>query len=217
MKWLIVTAVLAYSLGNPEIAVSDELPIASKGNAVCWEDDNRQDISCQALTERFLLSMRGAKKLDVWKAMGVKGREFGNGLHFLSNYSKGERWGSGSVNFTFDAEGRVVIIVASVDPPSMAGKSVDFVWNVFAAPPLGTEIDRSTRDFERLPYCSDFPGASTKCTGRGIESELLIYQMSFNSSTSEILELLETSCNLGHSIATSDPNGDCIRLRSRLQ
>jgi hypothetical protein len=70
-----------------------------------------------------------------------RGREINGGLHFLSNYSRGERWGSGSVNFTFDDEGRVAVIVASIDPPSMAGKSIDFIWNA-----------------DRLPEgCSDFP------------------------------------------------------------
>jgi hypothetical protein len=40
----------------------DNLPVTGKGNAECWGDDTRQDISCRALTEDFLLSMRGATK-----------------------------------------------------------------------------------------------------------------------------------------------------------
>jgi hypothetical protein len=85
--------------------------------------------------------MRRATKPEVIKAMNVRGREISAGLHFISNYSEGERWGSGDVNFTFDTEGRVSVIVASIDPPGMQGKSVDFIWNA-----------------DRLPGgCSDFP------------------------------------------------------------
>jgi hypothetical protein len=43
-----------------------------RGNAACWGDNNRQDISCQALTDEFLLSLRDAT--EVVKAMGVEGR-----------------------------------------------------------------------------------------------------------------------------------------------
>jgi hypothetical protein len=189
-----------------------ELPAEGKGNAECWGDDNRQDISCRALTESFLLGMRGATKQEIIKAMNVGGREIGGGLHFISNYSKGERWGSGNVNFTFDDEGRVSVIVASIDPPNMDGKSVDFIWNVYAAPPLGKEIDRSTKDFARQPYCSDFSGSSTKCSGHDLDSELTRYQMSFGADRAELLETLEMSCNLG-----SDLAGDCDRLRRRLR
>jgi hypothetical protein len=190
----------------------DELPVEGKGNAECWGDDSRQDISCRALTESFLFSMRGATKQEIIKVMNVGGREIGGGLHFISNYSKGERWGSGSVNFTFDEEGRVSVIVASIDPPNMDGKSVDFIWNVYAAPPLGKEIDRSTKDFARQPYCSDFSGSSAKCSGHDLDSELTRYQMSFGSDRAELLQTLEMSCNLG-----SDPAGDCDRLRRRLR
>jgi hypothetical protein len=119
----------------------DESPVAGKGNAECWGDDDRQDISCRALTENFLLSMRGATRADVIRAMNVKGREISGGLRFLSNYSRGAKWGSGSVNFTFNNDGRVSVIMASIDPPNMAGRSVDFLWNA-----------------DRLPEgCSDFP------------------------------------------------------------
>jgi hypothetical protein len=197
----------------------DELPVAVEGNSECWGDDSRQDISCRALTENFLLSMRGATKTEVLKAMNVKGREIGAGLRFISNYSKGERWGSGTANFTFDDKDRVYVIVASIDPPSNAGKSLDFIWNVYAAPPLGAEIDRSTKDFTRQPYCSDFSGRPAKCTvsGHDVDSELTRYQMSFGASRADLLRVLETSCNLGPGIVVSDPAGDCGRLRIRLR
>jgi hypothetical protein len=195
----------------------DELPVSGKRNSECWGDDSRQDISCRALTENLLLSMRGTTKAEILKAMNVRGREISGGLRFISNYSKGARWGSGSVNFTFDDSGRVSVIVASIDPPNMAGKSADCIWNMYAAPPLGEEIDRSTKDFARKPYCSDFPDSPARCVGHGLDGELTRYQVSFGSDRAELLRVLETTCNPGHGIVVSDPAGDCARLRSRLR
>jgi hypothetical protein len=106
----------------------DEMPVAGNGNSECWGDDKRQDISCRALTEQFLLSMRDATRAEVIKSMNVQGRNIERGLHFLSNYSRGERWGSGDVNFLFDQRGRVNIIFASIDSPG-GNKHVDFMWN----------------------------------------------------------------------------------------
>ena len=42
-----------------------------KGNSECWGDETRQDISCRSLTDNFLMSMRGATKAEVVKAMNV--------------------------------------------------------------------------------------------------------------------------------------------------
>ena len=195
----------------------DELPATGKGNSECWGDDSRQDISCRALTETFLLSMRGATKAEVVKAMNVSGREISGGLRFISNYSKGERWGSGGVNFTFDDQGRVSVIAASIDLPAMAGKSADFIWSMYAAPPIGNEIDRSTKDFARQPYCSDLSGKPEKCLGHGIDGELTTFQMSFGSNRAELLRALGASCNPGQGIVASGPAGDCDRLRSLLR
>jgi hypothetical protein len=195
----------------------DEPPASAKSNSECWGDDNRQDISCRALTETFLLSMRGAAKADVLKAMNVSCREISGGLRFISYYSKGEQSGSGNVNFTFDDQGRVSVIVASVDPPSMVGKSADFIWSMYAAPPIGDEIDRSTKDFARQPYCSDLSGKPEKCSGHSIDGELTIFQMSFGSNRGELLQALEASCNPGQGVVVRDPAGDCDRLRSRLR
>lgn len=75
----------------------DNSAVEGEGNSECWGDDSRQDISCRALTENFLMSMRGATKAEVMKAMNVNGREIERGLHFLSNYSSGQRRGSGDV------------------------------------------------------------------------------------------------------------------------
>jgi hypothetical protein len=89
-------------------------------------DNNRQDISCQALTDEFLLSLRDATKREVVKAMGVEGRAIkpdslcrgvtcSDELHFISNYSKGTHWGAGDINFLFDQNGRVSLIFGSID------------------------------------------------------------------------------------------------------
>jgi hypothetical protein len=122
--------------------------VAIAGNGQCWGDDSRQDISCRALTESFLLSMRAASRDEVIKAMGVKGREVSIGLHFISNYSKGEREGSGVVNFTFDQTGHVSIISADVDHARSEGKSMEFIWNASTS---------------SEPYCSDFRGSRHRC------------------------------------------------------
>ena len=195
----------------------DELPVSGKGNSECWGDDRRIDISCRALTEDFLLRMRGATKSQVVAAMNVNGREINQGRRFISNYSKGARWGSGTVNFSFDGDGRVSVIAASIDPPNMAGASAAFIWNIYAAPPLGEEIDRSTKDYSRQPYCSDISGSPAKCAGGNIDRVLTLTQMSFNSTKSELLRMLEASCNLGTGIIVSDPAEDCARLRKRLR
>jgi len=111
--------------------------LALTGNSECWGDNSRQDISCRALTENFLLSMRGATKSQVVKAMQVEGREIPDaGLHFISNYSKGKRWGSGIVNFKFNQDGHVSVIFASLDSPRDNGDVhfFDFIWNAELEP-----------------------------------------------------------------------------------
>ena len=139
----------------------DEMPVDGPGNTDCWSADwieklppddvlrrnaERPDITCRAITEKLLLSLRYATKADVIKAMNVNGREIEDGerhiLHFLSNYSKGQRTGSGDVNFIFDADGRVSVITASVDRANLEGDTIEFIWN---AHHVG---------------CSDFPGTS---------------------------------------------------------
>ena len=124
---------------------------ADAGNAACWGDDSRQDISCRALTESFLLGMRGVSRGEVIKQMGANGRVTDAGLHFISNYSKGIREGSGIVNFSFDETGRVSVIYADVDHAYKEGiqqKSMEFIWNASKS---------------WLPYCSDFAGSHRRC------------------------------------------------------
>jgi hypothetical protein len=78
--------------------------------------------------------MLPAAKADVLKAMNVAGREIDGGIHFLSNYSRGERSGSGDVNFRFDPQGRVSVIFATVDSAIADGTHADFIWNAESLP-----------------------------------------------------------------------------------
>jgi hypothetical protein len=185
-------------------------------NSACWGDDSRGDITCVKITQQFLLSLRGQGIEVVRKLMKAPGRELqAHILHFISNYDRGREIGAGTVNVTFE-DGRAIIVAASVDSTGDAGQ-IDFVWNVYAAPPLGEEFDRSTKDFGRQPYCSDFSGRSEKCSGRNIDGELTLSQMEFGLTKAELLQTLETSCNPGRGIVVSDPAGDCARLRDRLR
>jgi len=133
IKLLAAAAALMLPMAGPAVAA---------GNAECWGDNARQDISCTAVTERLLLSLRHASRADIQKAMGVTGREGMNRLHFVSNYSMGARWGSGDVNFVFADDGRTACIFADLDSPNAVAKSAQFIWNA-----------------QTLPAgCSDLPG-----------------------------------------------------------
>jgi hypothetical protein len=108
-------------------------------NSACWGDNERQDISCTQLTEKFFMSMRFATRAQIQKAMNAAGREIVNGdragLHFISNYTRGSQYGSGYINFTFDKDGKVVIMSGyidsayGVDPPDAR-----FIWNAELLP-----------------------------------------------------------------------------------
>ncbi len=80
------------------------------------------------------MSMRSATRAEVIKAMNVNGREIKRGLHFLSLYSQGQRWGSGDVNFMFDGQGRVSVIDAFLDPPNDKGARAELIWNADLLP-----------------------------------------------------------------------------------
>ena len=124
-------------LGMLPSADLDKAPSASAssleiGNGECWgpadhSDNGRPDISCRALTENFLMSMRGRTEAQIQEAMGVKGRPIDNGLHFISNYREGQEYGSGDINFLLD-HGRVTVIFGSLDLPNASGDA-DFIWN----------------------------------------------------------------------------------------
>ena len=185
-------------------------------NSACWGDESRKDITCANLTEHLLLSLRGQTTEAVRKAMKAPGREIENGLHFLSNYSRGEKIGSGDVNLTFK-DGRATVVSASVDSPSKPAQ-FEFIWNAYAAPPLGDEFDRSTKDFGREPFCSDFSGRPAKCRGDDrIDRQLTLLQVQGDLTKADLLKTLEASCNPGQGLTVGDPGGDCERLRHRLR
>jgi hypothetical protein len=132
-------ALLVALTGQANAAAAAKQP---KGNAACWGDIQRQDISCRALTEEFLLSLRGATRTEVVAAMGVEGRALSESekdiLHFISNFARGEREGSGIINFKFDASGHVAVIFGYID---RSGTDYQFIWNA-----------------DLLPFgCSDLP------------------------------------------------------------
>jgi len=154
---------------------------ANANNAACWgeqDDPTRPDISCSRITEKLLLSLRGQSEAVVRKTMEAPGRGIENGLHFLSNYSRGKWSGSGDVNVWFENE-RAASISASVDLPKSANQY--FTWSAYAPPPLGREIDRSTRNFGRQPFCSDLSGKPERCSASGsMAAELTKMQMQGN-------------------------------------
>ena len=91
-------------------------------------------------------------------------RETGMGTRFISNYARGEITGSGALNVVFD-DGRAVVIRATVEIPAKGGR-LEFIWNAHGVPLLGEEMDRSTRDFSRPPFCSDLSARPQMCTRR---------------------------------------------------
>jgi hypothetical protein len=191
--------------------------VAHADHAACWGNDSRGDITCIKITEQLLLSLRGQTIEAVRNALKAPGRSVDEtGLHFLSNYSRGEKAGSGDVHVTFE-DGRATAVNASVDSPGKAGQ-FEFIWNAYAVPALGSDIDRTTRDFRRTPFCSDFSGKPSKCQGDDtIDHQLTLSQMQGSLTKADLLKELEMSCNPGQGLIVSDPRGDCARLRERLR
>ena len=194
----------------------ERMRAAQPENSACWGDDSREDITCTQITEKLLLGFVGQTINSIRKTMKAPGRGIEGGLHFLSNYSRGEKTGSGDVNVTFE-NGRATIVSASVDSPSEAGQ-FEFVWNAYATPPLGKEFDRSTKNFGREPFCSDLSGKPARCKGDdSIDGRLTHLQMQGGLTKAELLKALEFSCDPGQGLVVSDPAGDCARLRDRLR
>ena len=189
---------------------------AHADNAACWGDESRKDITCAKITEYLLLSLRGQTIEGVRKAVKAPGRKIESGLHFLSNYSRGEKTGSESINITFEDD-RVNVVSASVDSSNNPGQ-FNFIWNAYATPLLGNEFDRSTKNFKREPFCSDFSGKPTKCKDDGsIDRQLTLLQMQSGLTKADLLKVLKVSCNPSQDLAVSDPAKDCVRLRERLR
>jgi hypothetical protein len=88
-----------------------------------WPADmkTRPDFTCVPITNALLVSLEGATKADVTKAMKAIGRPVEIGLHFNS---VADRY-SGDVNLKFEGD-RVVLVTALVDG---GGKLMSFTWN----------------------------------------------------------------------------------------
>jgi hypothetical protein len=141
--------VISKTLASAIIVVALSPSVVWANNAACWghgqDDPDRYDISCTNLTERFLLSMVGATRSQVLKAMGAKGRQTGEDtLHFISNAGYGEGW-DGPINFRFKDDA-VVEIMGSIDGPGGHPDNMEFVWNA-----------------DKGVVCSDFPGSDKRC------------------------------------------------------
>ncbi|MGI4792915.1 MAG: hypothetical protein ACRYG8_02295 [Janthinobacterium lividum] len=185
-------------------------------NAACGGDDARQDISCTAITEKLMLSLRGQDEAAVRKVMKAPGRTIEGGVHFLSNYSRGRQDGSGDLNVIFENR-RAVSIFAAVDKANGSGTQ-NFIWSAYAAPSLGQEIDRASADFARRPFCSDLSSKPARCsTNVGMDGELTKLQMQGNLSKADLFKGLEGACTPRQGLAVSDPAGDCDRLRRQLR
>lgn len=106
------------------------------------DNPSRPDISCVRLTERLLLSLRGASRAEVEKTMNAPGVMRSEGtLHYLSMATTYD----GFVNVTFK-NGRAVIVEGLVSLPTDPNGHIDFLWNG-----------------ERAFLCSDFPGSRNQC------------------------------------------------------
>jgi hypothetical protein len=126
------------------IACAVSLP-GHANNAACWgmdkDDPSRPDISCTRLTERLLLSLRGAGRAEVEKTMNAPGITRADGrLHYLSNATNY----SGDVDITFK-NGRVIIVHGLVQPTDTS-KNLELIWNG-----------------EDTFLCSDFPESRNQC------------------------------------------------------
>jgi hypothetical protein len=99
----------------------------------------RPDFTCVPLTDRLLVSLQGATKAEVMKAMKANGRPVDHDkvLHFVST---ADRY-SGDMNFKMEDD-KVVLIFGRVDLDN-SGHTGDFIWN------------------PAYPHqCSDLPGSN---------------------------------------------------------
>jgi hypothetical protein len=139
---------------------ADNAPVSDLDNAECWRDASRQDISCRALTDEFLTSLRWATRPKIVKAMNVEGLEREDGrLHFDSNYSRVSTfviggWGSGAVEFIFDDAGQAYIIHAIIFGPNIvpgpySDRNAEYLWNWKSLPTGCSDLPQS-----KLPRCN---------------------------------------------------------------
>jgi hypothetical protein len=112
------------------------LPAAAAGNAACWDDASRQDISCTEISPAVILSLQAANRATVESIMGVRGRPLApDRLHFISNYSRGVKIGSGVINLVF-SDDRVISIFGETDAPvldrsgfQLTTQEIRFQWH----------------------------------------------------------------------------------------
>jgi hypothetical protein len=135
MRVAAITLLVASTAGGP----------AAAGNAACWGDDERQDITCAKITEQLVRGLIGASKAKLDATMGVNGiRVSGDTWHFMSNFDYGRTIGSGFINFVI-ADGVVRAIfgaVGSDNPKLLFDGKTNFKFRLHAG------------DTE----CSDAPG-----------------------------------------------------------
>jgi hypothetical protein len=93
-----------------------------------WPPDMnaRPDFTCVSLTDGLLVSLEGATKADVTKAMKAIGRPFVGEEAVLHFVSVADRY-SGDMNFAFEGD-HVVRIFGIVDSGG-SGKTMSFIWN----------------------------------------------------------------------------------------
>ena len=94
----------------------------SKENWALSHQKEPPDFTCVSITEQLLMSLHGATKAQVIKAMKANGKPSSNPkydtLHFLSITN-------GDVNFQFENDKAVIIFGVVDDAPS----GVNFIWN----------------------------------------------------------------------------------------
>jgi hypothetical protein len=125
------------------IAMASTFLFVGAAHANCleaWPPDmkTRPDFTCVPLTDRLLVSLQGATKAEVIKAMKANGRPVDHDkvLHFVST---ADRY-SGDMNFEIEGD-KVVRIFGVVDSAANTS-SIKFIWNP-AYPDM----------------CSDLPGS----------------------------------------------------------
>jgi hypothetical protein len=121
------------------------LMTSGAANATCletWPPDMkaRPDFTCVPFTDQLLVSLEGATKAQVIKAMKANGRwlDHDTMLHFVSIADDNQ---GGDVNFAFKND-KVVRIVGSMDGEHM----IEFIWN----PAFHGSLPSA---------CSDLPGS----------------------------------------------------------
>jgi len=110
------------------MAVSFALLASSPASASCLELlsglKDLHDATCEPITDRLLVSLEGATRAEVAKAMKVIGRQtIGPMVHLFSSADTYP----GGVDLTFEGD-RVVLIFAGVDDPENF-KTMWFIWN----------------------------------------------------------------------------------------